>query len=252
MTTDVELAARVDSARPTSGYYRQPDGWITVSPITELEQIQYEKDGWERLRKYGRVEMTNAYAVNHPLEGLLMRGGAEELCLEQIIQSGFPLTPPLIPVCDRLLNQYHKRHDPECWEGAEPAYFPQLEGRDFRGYQCRFCATTPHPTQEARDQHEGVAHKDEKSGIRTGETLADSLATALKESGGVSVAPKAAPTPDSELQTRNPYACGICPESFTRAAELTKHIKKHQEPADEQEEEPVEELDTESATGTPA
>ncbi len=230
MRTDVELAARVESARPTSGYYRQPDGWITVSPITELEQVQYEKDGWERLRKYGRVEMTNAYAANHPLEGLLMQGGAEELCLEQIIQSGFHLNPPLIPVCGRLLNQYHKRHDPECWEGAEPAYFPQLEGRDFCGYQCRFCTTTPHPTQEARDQHESVAHKDEKSGIRTGETLADSLATALKESGSVSVQPSAAaPTPEVELEIRNPYACGICPESFTRAAELTKHIKKHQE-----------------------
>ncbi len=162
------------------GYYRQPNGWITGSPVTALEKVQYESEGWKHLPAYGRFEMASPYATNHPLEQLFMMGGAHELSVQQVIETGLALNPPLVPTCRTLLTQFHKRHNADCMAGAQPVEFPQLEGLDinYDGYSCNLCEVVK-PTEAARDQHEGVAHKEEKANIRTGEVLGGKIAEGL-------------------------------------------------------------------------
>lgn len=161
--------------KPTYGYYRQPNGWITVSPATDMEELKYRKEGWEPLTQYGRFEMATEWAADHPLETLFMFGGAHELCEDQIRQMGLYMHPPLVPTCRDPLNQYHKRHGATCWVGAKPVEFPQLAHMTGLGpFVCRFCGAEK-PTTQARDQHEGVAHKEEKGQIRAGEALASAL-----------------------------------------------------------------------------
>ena len=204
-------------AKLTYGYYRQPNGWITVSPATDLEELKYRREGWEPLNEYGRIEMASEYMTDHPLEALLMQGGAKELCREQIVEMALHLNPPVVPTCGRFLDQYHKRHTAACWRGAEPVSFPQLEGTEMEGFPCHFCDRSPFPTEKARDQHEGVMHKEEKSDIRTGQTLADSLVKGLS-GGQVPVVP---PEPSGHR-----YLCGVCGAGFDHPVELTSHHKK--------------------------
>ena len=158
--------------KPSYGYYRQPNGWITVSPAAELDELHYRRRRWEPLIQYGRFEMSTPYAANHPLEALFMLGGAHELSREQIIESGLHLNPPLIPSCRTPANQYHPQHNANCMSGATPVVFPQLTAEDMVAYPCRFCEASK-PTEKARNQHETVMHKDEKSDIRTGQALSD-------------------------------------------------------------------------------
>lgn len=176
---------RVRAPQLTYGYYRQPNGWITVSPNTALEELKYRREGWEPLAEYGSVEMATEYMVDHPLEVLFMNGGAKELPREQIIGMALHLNPPLIPVCRMPLHQNHKRHDATCWQGAEAVEFPQLNGDIPAGFDCRFCDRPLFPTEQARRQHEGVSHKQEKGEIRTGETLANSLIEGLQGAGAI-------------------------------------------------------------------
>ena len=184
MTSAIEQAQDISIARtramPTFGYYRQPNGWITVSPVTDLEQLRYMREGWTPLPHYGRFEMATEYAANHPLEMLLMQGGAKELCVDQILANGLHLNPPLVPTCLQLFTQFHKRHLASCWAGAQPARFPQLEGMtDLGPFPCRFCGDEK-PTVKVRDQHENVKHRTEKTSIRMGDTLSEALVKGLK------------------------------------------------------------------------
>mgnify|MGYP001615177896 CR=1 FL=1 len=58
-------------------------------------------------------------------------------------------------------------------------HFPQLEGVEVPGpFPCRFCEVEK-PTLVARDQHEGVAHKDRQGNILTGEVLAEAIVKGL-------------------------------------------------------------------------
>lgn len=171
--------------RPTFGYYRQPNGWITISPVTELEEVRYIREGWQSLIQYGRAEMANEYMAEHPFEPLFLRGGAKELPLQQVLELGFGINPPLLPRCGHRIDQFHKKHDQSCWAGAQPVIFPQLAGVNPTPFICPVCAKEL-PTVKARDKHEQVMHKEEKGNIRTGETLARALAEALNPNGHIS------------------------------------------------------------------
>ena len=173
MTMAEELMTTV--VRPTFGYYKQPNGWVTVSPITELEMLHYTKQGWTRLNRYPNIEMNNAYMATHPFEALFMAGGAKEMPVEQVIQMGFAMNPPIVPTCRKMLNQFHRGHVESCWQGAQPVEFPQLEGLEIQSFSCRFCENV-HPTEAGRRQHEMVAHKDERGNISMGDALAGALA----------------------------------------------------------------------------
>ena len=185
ITRVAEQAASVldGRIRPTHGYYRQPNKWIKPAVTTALEELKYRREGWEPLPQYGRFDMNNAYAADHPLELLLINGGAKELCEDQIRQQGLHLHPPIVPTCRRALTQNHPLHNPVCWIGAEPVKLPQLESmKDLEPFICRFCDRQS-ATDQGREQHESVMHRAEKGNIRTGETLATSLTKGLAGQG---------------------------------------------------------------------
>lgn len=169
--------------KATYGYYRQPNGWITLSPAADLDELKYIRRGWTPLRQYGRVEMTSPYAVDHPLEALFMAGGVRELPREQVIMQALHLNSLMIPGCNKPLSQFHKRHTAACMANAYELTFPQLGPGDMKSYQCRFCDRDPFSTEKAQLQHEGVAHKEEKGDISTGNALAEALVKGLRGSG---------------------------------------------------------------------
>lgn len=186
--------------QPTFGYYRQPNGWITVSPNTRLERLKYTEEGWEYLGEYGAFDMT-AYTVNHPLEGLFMFDGAKEIPVEQVIETGLYIDPPLVPRCRQHLTQYHRAHTAACWRGAKPVEFPQMvavPAERLGPFICDFCKRKM-PTQQAREQHQSVAHAIPLNNVQLGRTLGDTLASALAtaKTDTITVNPETA-----ELQAR--------------------------------------------------
>ncbi len=208
----VATAERTKQLDSTYGYYRQPDGWITVTLATALEELVNRNNGWEPLKQYGRVEMASAYAANHPFEALFQAGGAKELPVDQIIAMGLHLNPPLIPACEKQLNQYHKRHDEDCWPGAKPVEFPQLENPP-PAVGCTFCERE-FPTKAASTQHETVMHKEDKGDIRLGSALAEALNQ--RSEAPISYMDTAA--------TSHLLICGSCGAGFDKMGPFQKHI----------------------------
>ena len=161
------------------GFYRQPNGWITVSPAADFDQLHYINRGWTFLRDYGRCEIRDEYTADHPFENMFFHGGAKEFNRTQIIESGWNLNPPLIPGCRTALSQNHPRHNRRCMDGAVPVVWPQLNDGDYEEFPCRFCERDPFALAKAREQHETTMHKEEKSDIRQGQTTADALIAGL-------------------------------------------------------------------------
>ena len=167
--------------QPTYGYYKQANGWITVSTITLLEKANYTSRGWRCLEQYGAFDMT-PYVANHPFEALFMFGGAHEMPAEQVLQTGLYMNPPLVPRCRQHITQFHRGHTRACWAGAQPVEFPQMaELPPVRvgPFPCEFCPREL-PTREGRAQHQSVAHQEELSSLRTGQSLAAALQTNAK------------------------------------------------------------------------
>ena len=174
-----ELGRRI---QPTFGYYRQPNGDITISPITRMERLKYAEEGWEYLEAYGAFDMT-PYVANHKFEGLLMFGGAHELTTRQLIETGMYFNPPLVPTCHQHITQYHRGHTAACWRGAKPAVFPQLKDvpqEQLGPFICEFCQHQI-PTARGVAQHQSVAHKDELARLETGRSMGRSLAAVLSQ-----------------------------------------------------------------------
>ena len=174
LSADVALSRRI---QPTYGYYRQPNGWITFSTITRLEKLKYVEQGWESLDVYGTFD-ASPYVLAHPFEALFMFGGAHEMPVDQLTQTGLYMDPPLVPTCRLHLTQFHRRHTRACWNGAEPVEFPQLEGLDLEPSPCGLCERVL-PTVEAKVQHQSVVHKEALGNLQTGKSLGESLAEAL-------------------------------------------------------------------------
>lgn len=177
--------------QPTYGYYRQPNGWITVSPITAMERMKYIAEGWQHLGQYGAFDMT-PYIGNHPFEALFMFGGVHEMPAEQVLQTGLYMNPPMLPQCRQHITQFHRTHTRGCWVNALPVAFPQMAAlppERVGPFQCRFCPRQL-PTREGREQHQSVAHQEELGSLRTGQSVGESLAGVLGKLQGVeAVAP---------------------------------------------------------------
>lgn len=181
----VDISDEVSSAigrriQPTFGYYRQPNGWITISPSTQMDRMKYTEEGWTYLEAYGTFDMT-AYTAGHPFEGLFMFGGAKEMPTEQVLQTGLYIDPPLVPTCKQHLTQYHRAHTRECWRRAEKVEFPQLAKvpKELIGpFVCDFCQRKL-PTPAAREQHQSVAHAKPLGDVRLGRALGDTLSGVL-------------------------------------------------------------------------
>src|SRR3990167_1993434 len=87
-------------ARPTYSYYRQPNGWITASPATELEELKYRREGGTPLPPYGRFQFNTKYIADHPLGAVLMVGGPPRVALRADHRDGLapePASPPFLP-----------------------------------------------------------------------------------------------------------------------------------------------------------
>jgi len=147
-----------------------------------MEKIRYIENGWECLEQYGTFDMS-PYSNNHPFESLIMFGGVKELPVDQIIQNGLHLNPPVIPTCRQHITQYHRTHTRSCWVNSKPAEFPQLEGVDLTPFPCHFCERVL-PTSQAQRQHESVAHKDDMGDIKTGESMGQALGAILGQHNG--------------------------------------------------------------------
>ena len=200
MTTQLDertAATLGQNIRPTFGYYRQKNGWITVSPITQLERINYIARGWTHLDKYGAFDMS-PYVANHPFEALFMFGGVGEMPAQQVLETGLYIDPPLVPQCMQHMTQYHRGHTQACWRGAQPVAFPQLATLDPKlvgPFVCEFCQRKL-PTAQGRTQHQKVAHAEELGNLQTGQSMGKSLAEVLNA--------RAAPSNDgsAELQAQ--------------------------------------------------
>ena len=179
--------------KPTYGYYRQPDGVITLSPANDLDELKYIRMGWTALRQYGKFEVTSPYMAGHPLEGLFMAGGAHELTVAQIREQGLYMEPIKLPGCGKTLNKFHPHHDQHCFATTQTVVFPQIAGMDLSPYPCTFGCGRDLPTERARQQHESVAHAPEKGDERTGKSLAAALLEGL---GGK--APEATMPPEAD------------------------------------------------------
>ena len=184
MPTVAEQAARGTLKRhvATHMYYRQPNGWITSGAATMIERSKFEREGWKPLDAYGRFDIHYVYVGHHPFEALFQRGGAEELPAEQVISNGFWQDPPVIPGCNVVINPDHMAHEDFCWVSSRVVEFPQVPTDTPKSFQCRFCPRQS-PVETARAQHEEVAHKKEKSELRTGDALAGALAQGIKDMG---------------------------------------------------------------------
>lgn len=206
--------------QPTYGYYRQSNGWITVSPITRLERVRYIEEGWTHLQQYGAFDMS-PYVAAHPFEALFMFGGVEEMPVEQVIQTGLYLDPPLLPRCRQHLTQFHRGHGPGCWMGATRVVFPQLAKADpslIGPFLCDFCDRQM-ATIQAREQHQSVAHKELLNNLRAGRSLAE----ALRPNDGSTRTREELERENSQLKASQ--------DQFRRELDELKELLKGQKPA---------------------
>ena len=149
-------------------WYRKPDGTITFGAIGKagMETFRYMQQGWEPLRKYGQFDW-GYYYTDHPYEVLFQRGGAKDMPAKQVLEMGYQYAcdcsdaghivkghrPPLVPVCGKTVGMEHKYHSQNCWIGAEPVKFPQLNGREMgRPPVSKFCDDEMRfPSERARE-----------------------------------------------------------------------------------------------------
>src|SRR6185369_254643 len=111
--------------------YRIPaSGEIVVSLMDRDYEKNLTDEGWESLRRYGQFDMTTAYAANHPFELLFLNGGAGEFSKQQVLENGWQINPPRLPICGQALTQYHKGHNADCWARERYVTFPQLDGTE--------------------------------------------------------------------------------------------------------------------------
>ncbi len=182
MATDVLEYDPPETAqvKPIFGYYKQPNGWVTVAVTSPMERLYYLEEGWTYLRQYGLFDMNGGYTADHPLELLFINGGAKELPLDQVIEMGFHVKAPQIPRCRMAITQNHKKHNTRCFPMVD-VVFPQLEDVRTEVYPCfdescrRSQPGQEFPTLAAKKNHEAVMHKEDKSNMGLGKVLAESL-----------------------------------------------------------------------------
>ena len=225
-------------------FYRQPNGWVEAAPAGKKnDRIHVYQDlGWTHLKAYGRFDATIEYYTDHPHEVLLMRGGAAELPVEQVVALGYYRNPPLIPNCGAQLGAEHVKvagtgkHIAACFEGARPAEFPQLAGVSIEvPPMCEFCDRDTFATAKARTQHIRVMHKDEMAAISTAREMAAGVRDAVIAGvSGIAAQAGTAPattTASAVVPGLAKYACGACGEPFDKLTgkdSLADHAKLHE------------------------
>jgi hypothetical protein len=169
-------------------YCRMPSGEVVACDSSDTELMKKIKRGWIALNDYGQFG-SSAYYMDHPYEPLFQSGGARELSIQQVVDLGYHLRPPLVPTCDRHVGDAkdHLTHtgtpsasSPKaqgCWRGARPVVFPQLVGRALppRPDECEFCGRDDFATERALKQHQDVMHNDRRQQQQLGEAIVHGL-----------------------------------------------------------------------------
>lgn len=223
-------------------YYRQPNGWITVSEIGKNNSMlhRYSDEGWQPLlREYGAFDFPKEYYTHHPFEVLFLRGGAHEMSIAQIKALGYDRTPPLLPRCNLALGAEHSQptkrplHFDRCWMGASRVVFPQLtETTPTVIPECEFCERADFATVRGREQHMRVLHIEELREIAAAREMAKGMREAVVmgiQGMGQSGVPIGVGLPIAGLSAQ-PFGCGLCGETFARmrgSEGLEQHVKMH-------------------------
>jgi hypothetical protein len=190
LTTEAPNAVIVDQGLL---YVRNPLGEVVAVDANDTEVMKKVRRGWTPLFEYGQFG-SSSYYMDHPYECLFQAGGARELSAEQVIAMGYHLRPPIVPTCDQHVGQSkeHLAHggnpagrsprERGCWNGARPAYFPQLDGREFTAPdECEYCGRDDFATEHALHQHQSVMHNDRRQQVE----LADGIVAGLVRSGSL-------------------------------------------------------------------
>jgi hypothetical protein len=187
-------------------YCRAPGGEIVSTDASPMEMMKKINRGWQVLNDYGQFG-SNVYYMDNPYEPLFQAGGAHELGVEQIVNLGYHLRPPLVPTCEKHVGQTkdHLTHVGRpgagsakaqgCWRGARPVRFPQLERVQVPPApdECEFCDRDDFPTDRALKQHQDVMHNDRRQQQALGEAIVSGLhQTGVVGSGGIDAAAIAA------------------------------------------------------------
>jgi len=169
-------------------YCRFPGGEIVACDASPMELMKKINRGVVVLNDYGQFG-SSAYYMDHPFEPLFQAGGAREMGMQQIVDLGYHLRPPLVPTCERHVGDAkdHLAHSgaagagsPKaqgCWRGAAPVFFPQLEGRTLPPApdECEFCGRDDFATERALKQHQDVMHNDRRQQQQLGEAIVSGL-----------------------------------------------------------------------------
>lgn len=250
MLPPTEAGGSVSLGEGDSMYYRLPDGEIHSGAYGKggLRRYQYVQSGWKPLDELGRFDWKPYYS-DRPHEVLFQRGGAALMPAKQVIEYGYALNPPLVPVCGARLGETGHRgsqkaqsHTAACWAGAKPVEFPQLEGLDVGPHPCEFCERV-FPTAVGKRSHSQVMHKDEQASARMSDGLVKGLSEAL---GGKTAGPSEAEMDMRgellKLQEENErlrdalrpptFPCDQCERSFPNAGALGSHKHHNHREAD--------------------
>jgi hypothetical protein len=169
-------------------YCRFPSGEVVACDASPMELMKKINRGIVVLNDYGQFG-SSAYYMDHPYEPLFQAGGAREMSVDQIVELGYHLRPPLVPTCERHVGDAkdHLAHNGRpgaglsakaqgCWRGAQPVRFSQLDGLEIRRPpDCEYCGRDDFPTLAALRQHQDVMHDDRRKQQQLGETIVAGL-----------------------------------------------------------------------------
>ena len=181
-------------------YCRFPNGEIQACDASPMEIMKKINRGIQPLNDYGQFG-SSAYYMDHPFEPLFQAGGAREMSVEQVLELGYHLHPPLLPTCDQHVGvgKEHLAHlgrpgagsakAQGCWRGARAVQFPQLAGLPLpeAPEACEYCGRDDLPTERALRQHQDVMHSDRKQQQDLGSAIVSGLQQTGMAAGGLDV-----------------------------------------------------------------
>jgi len=181
-------------------YVRFPSGEVQAVDASPMELMKKINRGVAVLNDYGQFG-SSAYYMDHPFEALFQAGGAREMSVQQVIDLGYHLRPPLVPTCEQHVGvgKEHLAHEGRpgasspkaqgCWRGARPVYFPQLAGLSLPEAppMCEYCGRDDLPTDRALRQHQDVMHNDRKQQQDLGAAIVGGLQQTGLATGGLDV-----------------------------------------------------------------
>lgn len=158
------------------GYWRKPDGWVTLSQYGDNGTEKKLDREFVRLGKYGTYSSSAIARDKDPLLPLVLKGGLCELPAEQVKNLGWHRAP------DRTAKRSHRevhamvqavmQRQGCSHEEAVVAVMPQLAGVDLKDWECVPCKGRWFPTQGAFENHTTVMHREALQSESIGKAVA--------------------------------------------------------------------------------